>query len=200
VESYSHIAEEQLEQYALGHLPDGDVERIEEHLLICTSCQDQLDGVADFQIGTKGALQSEPALLRPALSTDWSGWLRRHPAFSMAVGFATLILAIGLFSRSRLQFAPVATLQLTALRGEMPVAAAAREFDLTLTDGPRSGGPFRVEVVGSLGQTMWNGLAESGASGIEVKVLQRLGPGDYFVRLYSDSGKVLHEYGFHVHA
>jgi hypothetical protein len=199
VESYSHVTEEQLEQYALGGQPALDIQHIEEHLLICTTCQAQLDIIADFQIGIKKALQSEPALLRPAAPAKWFGWLRR-PVVSMGLALAALVLVIGLFSNNRVQFEPVATLQLTALRGEMPTAVAAREFDLMLADGPREGGPFRVEVVGAAGQMMWTGLAESGASGVRVKVLQRLGPGDYFVRLYADSGKVLHEYGFHVRA
>ena len=46
---------------------------------------------------------------------------------------------------------PAASLQLTAMRGEMPITIPAREFDLTLADGPREGGPFRVEVVNAMG-------------------------------------------------
>jgi hypothetical protein len=67
-----------------------------------------------------------------------------------------------------------------------------------LADGPREGGPFRVEVVGATGLAMWNGLAESTPAGVQVKVLQQLGQGDYFLRLFAGSGKVIHEYGFRV--
>jgi hypothetical protein len=33
---------------------------------------------------------------------------------------------------------------------------------------------------------------------VHVKVMQRLAPGDYFVRLYTASGRMLREYGFRV--
>ena len=193
----SHVPEDRLEQYALGRLPKSDIPGVEEHLFICEHCRDQLDKVEDFAIGFRNVVKSDPGLARPAAAIDWFGWLRR-PAYSMPVALVALILAIGVFSRNRVQFAPAVALQMSAVRGEMPVAIPAREFDLTLADGPREGGPFRVEVVGAAGQTMWNGLAESGPSGVQVKVMQRLAPGDYFVRIYADSGKVMREYGFHV--
>jgi hypothetical protein len=47
---------------------------------------------------------------------------------------------------------------------------------------------------------MWTGLAESGPSGVLVKVTKRLTNGDYFVRLYTASGQLLREYGFRVRA
>jgi hypothetical protein len=197
VEPVYHVTEEQLEQYSLGKLPVSEIPRLEEHLLICVACQDQLDALSEFGAGMKNVLQSDPGQLRQDSPANWFRWLRR-PAFSMALGLAALVLVIGIFSRNKVQFAPAAALQLTALRGNMPSAVPAREFDLTLADGPHEGGPFRVEVVGAAGQMMWNGLAESTPSGVQVKVLQRLEPGDYFVRLYADSGKVMHEYGFRV--
>jgi len=55
-----------------------------------------------------------------------------------------------------------------------------------------------VEVVNVMGTAAWSGLAESGSAGVQVRVTQRLGPGDYFVRLYSASGRMLREYGFRI--
>ena len=159
--------------------------------------RDQLDALADFGTGMKNVLETTRGRFSRESAGKRFNWFRR-PAFSMALGLAALILVIAVFSRNKVQFAPAAALQLTALRGNMPSAVPAREFDLTLADGPHEGGPFRVEVVGAAGQMMWNGLAESTPSGVQVKVLQRLDQGDYFVRLYADSGKVMHEYGFQV--
>lgn len=199
-----HGTDDQLEQYALGRLPDSDLPWVEEHLMICPACQERLNGIGDFAIGMREALalpdpEPETAALQrkgPARA-DWFGWLRR-PAFAMAVAFAALVIVAGIFSSSRTTYAPSASLQLTAMRGEMPLAAPAREFDLTLTDGPREGGPFRVNVVNAMGTSMWSGLAVSGPSGVKVAVQQPLAPGDYFVRLYSPSGAILHEYGFRI--
>jgi hypothetical protein len=80
----------------------------------------------------------------------------------------------------------------------MPFSVPAREYDLTLADGPRDGGPFRVEVVYVTGIAAWSGFAESSPAGVQVKVMHRLGPGDYFVRLYDASGRMLREYGFRI--
>jgi hypothetical protein len=172
-------------------LHDSDLASLENHLMICEACRERLDEIADFAIGMRDASGR-----KPASRADWFGWLHR-PAISMAVVFVALIVVIGIFSKPT-TFAPSASLQLTAMRGEMPFAVPAREFDLTLADGPRSGGPFRVEVVNAMGASIWRGLAESSPGGVQVKVSQRLTPGDYFVRLYSVSGQVLREYGFRI--
>jgi anti-sigma factor RsiW len=200
VEHKFHGTDDQLEQYALGRLPESDLPLLEEHLMVCPDCQERLDGIENFALGMREALGTEYALKPVAApKTDWFGWMRR-PAFSMALAFAALIIAVGIFSTGRMKFAPSASLQLTAMRGEMPVTVPAREFELTLSDGPRAGGPFRVEVVNAVGSSMWSGLEAGSPAGVQVKVQQRLGPGDYFVRLYDASGKMLREYGFRVHA
>jgi hypothetical protein len=116
----------------------------------------------------------------------------------MALGLAALIVMLAIFSTRETKFAPVASLQLTAMRGEMPFTVPAREFDLTLSDGPREGGPFRIEVVNAMGTSMWQGLAERRPEGVRVMLRQRLSQGDYFVRLYAPDGGVLREYGFRI--
>lgn len=183
-----HETDDQLEQYALDRLPDADLPRLEEHLMTCAACRERLDEIGDFALGMHAAATPK---------TEWLGWLRR-PAFSMALAFAALILVVGILSNGRVKFAPAVSLQLTAMRGEMPFTVPAREFDLTLSDGPREGGPFRVEVVNAMGVSMWTGLAESSPAGVRVMVMQRMTPGDYFVRLYTASGKMLREYGFRI--
>jgi len=204
VEQKFHGSDDQLEQYSLGRLSSSDVEVLEEHLMICTVCQERLDGVADFALGMREVLETDPVPVADAppkrpLKTSWFDWVRR-PAFSMALGFAALILVIGIFSTGRTKFAPSASLQLTAMRGEMPFTVPARQFELTLSDAPREGGPFHIEVVNEMGLSMWRGLAPSGPDGVHVNVQQKLDPGGYFVRIYSADGKVLREYGFRVHA
>lgn len=37
-----HWAENELEQYAMGTLPETRLEQLEEHLLVCGECQDRL--------------------------------------------------------------------------------------------------------------------------------------------------------------
>jgi hypothetical protein len=193
-----HGTEEQLEQYALGRLAGADLISLEEHLLLCDACQVRLDETGAFAIGMREALNSQPALAPSATPKDWFAWLRR-PVFAMAIaGAAALIAIIAVVSTGRTNVAPTAMLQLTAVRGEMPATGRAREYDLTLTDAPRAGGPFRVEVVNGNGESVWKGSAAADSAGAEVKIDETLKQGDYFVRLYDASGQRLHEYGFRI--
>jgi hypothetical protein len=196
VESF-HGTDDQLELYSRGRLPESDLPVLEEHLMICSTCQEKLDEIGDFALGMQEALAT--AVAPQTRSFGWGlASLFRRPAFSMAVAFVALLVAIGVFSNGRTQFAPSASLQLTAMRGEMPSTIPAREFNLTLLDGPREGGPFRIEVLNAAGASVWSGLAESSPAGVRFELTQRLGQGDYFVRLYSVSGKTLREYGFRI--
>jgi hypothetical protein len=166
-------------------------------LMICTGCREKLDEIGDFALGMQeaGTKAATPQTRR----AEWGlASFFRRPGFAMALAFVALIVVMGLLANGRPKFAPSASLQLTATRGEMPVAVAARQFDVTLSDGPREGGPFRVEVLTATGASAWSGLAESGPTGVEFTLTQRLTQGDYFVRLFSVSGKMLREYGFRI--
>lgn len=189
-----HHSEERLELYALGRLPEEEAVQIEEHLFLCDSCRESLDTAADFAVGVRDHLRQNPVPPKRSVF-DWLNL--SAPRFALAGAFAVAILALGIFwLRPSARIAPLATLQLTAMRGEMQTTGTAREFDLTLADASAPGGRFRVEVVNGSGTRMWEGASATDAGQVEVKIRQRLSPGDYFVRLYSASGELLHEYGF----
>ncbi len=216
-----HGTETQLEQYALARLPDPDLSVLEEHLLICTACQERLNEIEDFAIGMQEALgrndilgkqrtpgkkdvtRVEPARTATASGgTNWFAWLRA-PAFSLAVAALAVVGVVAVFSGgrgrlARVRLAPVAALQLTADRGEMPVVAPARELDLTLSRASREAGPFRAEIVDATGHAIWQGAANSNPAAVQIKVNRKLEPGVYFVRLYSGAAPTPHEYGFRV--
>jgi hypothetical protein len=196
-----HGTDDQFEGYLLGRMSDLEIPVFEEHLILCSVCRERLDSTEHFVLGIREALETVPAN-SASRGSDWFAWLRR-PAFLTSFAVAALAavaaLVIGVPS-GRTKFAPVATLQLTTLRGDIPVSAPARELDLTLSDAPRQGGPFRVEVVDATGQSLWKGVSGTGPAGVQVKALQRFGPGQYFVRLYAASGQLLHEYGFRIRA
>ncbi len=193
----AHRTDEQLELYAMGRLSESEHARIEEHLIVCAACREKLEGIGDFALGMRAAGEQLADPQSSEAGSRLTAFLRR-PAVSMALAFALFLLVLGIFSMGRTKLAPVASLRLTAVRGAMPVTVAARAYDLLLTDAPRDGGPFRVEVVNPTGGRMWSGLAAAGPSGVEVNVPQSLTQGDYFVRVFSADGKPLREYGFRV--
>jgi predicted anti-sigma-YlaC factor YlaD len=194
-----HGSDEQIESYVLGRMSDLDIPVLEEHLLVCSGCRERLDSMEQFVVGMRELHRAEPAFANPVTPrSDWFAWLRR-PAFSMVLAVVALAAIIGVFAGGRTKFAPVATLELTAIRGDVPVAGPARELDLKLSDAPQNGGPFRVEVVDATGHAVWQGVGETSAAGVQVRA-QHLGTGQYFVRLYAASGQLLHEYGFKIRA
>ena len=43
-----HISDAALENYSLDHLAEPELEVVEEHILICPTCQDRLTEIDDF--------------------------------------------------------------------------------------------------------------------------------------------------------
>jgi hypothetical protein len=189
-----HETDEQLELYALRRLSDERIEAVEEHLLVCAVCQERLNDVEAFATAMRDAIGSEPVLVprRP-----WFQWLRT-PAVAWGGAFAILIVAIGFYMSQNPRgsaIAPVASFQLTAMRGEMPSMAPALETEITLTDVPADNN-LRAELVDASGGAVWNGDLAPAAG--RIKISKRLAQGTYFVRLYDGGGKLLHEYGFRI--
>ena len=165
---------------------------MEEHLLVCVTCQERLDEVESYALAMREGIAAEPA---PEPRTDWFAWLRQ-PRAAWAGGFAIAVLVAGIFlSLDRSHVAPLASLQLTAMRGETHSVSPAQETDITLTDAPTENtAALRVDVVDAAGGTVGSSPPGGGA----VKITKQLAEGSYFVRLYDGSGKLLHEYGFRV--
>lgn len=56
-----HFAADVWEKYALGMLPEKDCESLEEHLLICSKCQDLLAEADEYIHVMRAALTAMPA-------------------------------------------------------------------------------------------------------------------------------------------
>lgn len=184
----THGTPEEFDLYAMGRLSAGRSGELEEHLLVCEGCRLQLDEAASYCLTMRQELLKPEA---PGFRLDWS-WLRM-PAVAMAAMAMLLLVFAGWFLyRPRTPLIPLATIQLSALRGEMPVAAEARETDVTLLDAGTQLGS--AEVVDANGGSVWKGpLAEGG----KLRLSRALARGTYFVRLY-DGPRLIREYGFQV--
>ena len=205
-----HETDDELELYALGRLTEPRVAEVEEHLLICALCQDRLDEVEMFAVAMREAIAGEPL---PEARAGWSERLGftgsgltefrlrltnfSQPALASAAGFAAITLVAGLLHHSGQHVAPLASIELMAMRGDIPAVAPALETDITLADAPAETA-LRAEIVDSRGGMVWSG--ECGSDGHQIRVNQVLVPGTYFVRLTDEGGKLLHEYGFRVRA
>lgn len=162
---------------------------VEEHLLLCAWCQDRLDKLEPDARLIRATVSVEPV---PERRGSWLAEFRPR-LLSAAAGLAVALLGAILFLHPKPPAAPVASLQLSAVRGGIPAIGIARETDLSLSDAP-SQASLRAEVVDEAGQLVWSGPSPYGS----LKIVKQLGQGNFFVRLYDGSGALLHEYGFRV--
>jgi len=58
--SEDHPTEEVLERYLTEALPEGDAERVEEHLLVCHSCIDSAEQALAFMESLRSAFEYLP--------------------------------------------------------------------------------------------------------------------------------------------
>ena len=194
-----HQTDERLELYALGRLPEPLVAEVEEHLLVCAACQERVDDLEAYALAMRQAIVTVPAKSLRRLtwfqrSFFQRSWLR-IPVLAWSGGLALIVFAVALYVQSAPHLAPLASLQLTAMRGTVPVVGLAREIDITLADAP-PGAALRVEIVDATGNTVWGGTPEPQTH--KIALTRQLAPGNYFVRLFDDGSKLLHEYGFQV--
>jgi len=169
---------------------------IEEHLLLCTQCQETLARVDTFIATMKSAAATVEA---PLPETFWSRWLGTPRRIAIAFGTAALVVGVAVAaalypSRTSLNPAPVALVALQSFRGDIvQTAPAGRPLELRVpaSDLPARVG-FRLEVVTSSGAMVWNG--DPG----DRRLLKGLTAGAYFVRLYDANGELQREYSLRV--
>jgi anti-sigma factor RsiW len=61
-----HINEDLLEQYLFGTLPDAEIEKLEEHLLVCHSCIDAAEQLVAFVESLRSTLENAAPRTRVA--------------------------------------------------------------------------------------------------------------------------------------
>jgi hypothetical protein len=194
-ERNSHAAEELLEQYSAGSLPDREVARLEEHLLICDACQERLAFIDTWV----RSLRRANAHLELAPPTFWErlAAVSRVPRWVPALGAALVLVAtvgVSLKWNNRSTLAPVAV-AIEATRGE---AAAQVPAGRPLLIQPELAGlpqfpEYRLEIVNTVGKRMEQTTLAAVGQRPAVTV-PGIGSGDYFVRLYSPAGELLREY------
>src|SRR4051812_12420618 len=90
MEKSLHEPDDQLELYALDRLKDTEVERVEEHLLVCGQCRKRLEEASLFARTMQYALRNPAPLAMPRRLGWFEGWHLRF-ALGGAVAFAILL-------------------------------------------------------------------------------------------------------------
>ena len=195
-----HATEEEFELYLRGDMSQVEVTELEEHVLVCPDCLRHLEEARQFAGAMREALRSD-AKVELAEERSAGSVLASVFRFRFALAAVAVLLIAGIvggiaYTRGSGHLAPMATLELRAVRGEMVEVAPARGLYLRFMDAPA--GAFRVEVVDAVGRPEWDGRVTSGEAGVGIRLDKELPEGPHFVRLYSAQGTMLHEYGFRV--
>jgi hypothetical protein len=194
----SHPSEDFLEEYAFRRLNEEQIAPLEEHLLLCSECQEALTEIDEYVILMKTAtanFRASPVRASPFKQTLEHFKQLFLPAFGWrvfawtAAGVMACLLAVAYVSL-RTAVAPVAV-ALTSFRGgeslgNGPHAPAKSPLQLQIdpADSPLTGS-YRVEVVTIEGRPVWTGEPRVRNGKLEAAISPGLARGLYWVRLYA---------------
>lgn len=186
-----HFSDEVFEDYAFNRLSEEPKADFEEHLLICEECQSNLAKTDEYIRLMKAAAAGYIAGSSGVSPTP----LRARPRdlrWNAAAAAILLLTCLSALLSWRTPPGDPHTIVLEAYRGEGASAPAgqplALQFDLK---DVRAAAGYRVEIVDVTGRRVWFG-------GTPASVTKGLIPGTYWVRLLTDSGELLREFGLKV--
>lgn len=189
-ESNRHPDGEQLEGYSMGTVSEGEASRIEEHLLTCEECRQQLDEADAFVFSMRGAGMQA----RAEQGQKRQSWV--FPRFAPILAAALAVPIVVLTWRSvEKRAAPPVAVTLAATRGAAGTQAPAGRPLLLKADleGLPSLPAYHLEMVDHVGRPVWQStldatIVRNGATASPAP------PGIYFVRVSTPAGVLLREY------
>jgi len=203
-----HASDDALEQYLFGGLDEQEVASMEEHLLVCSTCQARLEETESFVTAMRSAarkLRAEPPSVWEELRSRFSRLMAMPtPVWATAAVAALIVCALALAPSmlTRPTAAPVFAVALEAARGiegqvesRVPANTPLR-FSVNLSELPLHDS-YRVEVVDAQGKPEVE-LTVAAANGrLTADTGRALGAGRHWVRLYgsNDPQTLLREFG-----
>jgi hypothetical protein len=192
-----HPSDDTLEEYAFGRLDPAAVDTIDEHLLFCEDCRKRLVAAEEFILlmksGAQGLASRSP---------------RRMPGFAAGIWVAAAAIGAVMLAAlvvPRVRPAPegsAAQVELLAFRGgeEMARAAAGRKLRLVidLADLSAPSKNYLVKIVDAVGRDEWSGPGSAPGAKLAIAVDKPLRRGVHWVRVLSESGELLREFGLRV--
>lgn len=198
-----HASDECLEQYAMGSLEEPLLGELEEHLLLCSQCQDHLQEIDAYHAAMRNAaarLEREDEArkkfwtrMSASLTVQRLGWL-------MALGVVMVMgLSLRLWISHRASAPPLALFLETSRGAEVRHAPARRPLELNLDTTALPAYPlYLVETVDAVGKVQAQFQAAATGGKVRAPLPKGLATGTYFIRLYSPTRELLREYGLAV--
>jgi hypothetical protein len=199
---HSHPTETVWEEYSFGRLSNQEVAALEEHLLICETCQTSLEELTEYirlmKAGTANLATTPPE----RLARSWRQFRRSAAQPLNRVVWITGLAVVGVAAwlpHVPIRPAAPSVVNLASFRGvdaAIARAPARKPLNLYINAGDVPAVPeYRMVVVTASGEQVWAGTAKAGGGMLSIQLPQGLKPGPYWVRLYSRESKILGEYG-----
>ena len=199
-----HPEDDQLEQYALGRLTGTEAATVEEHILLCSACQERLQAEDEYLSVMRAALEDLKTESVHPFPGHASGFLRSLPkrAILSSLAFAAvLVLAVSAsyWNKSR----PPYTLRLESQRGGPASVTATAPAGLPLRlivdlTGLNQRPARSIEISDAVGRSVWESALRIVNGAASVDVPDPLPAGQYWVRIYDSGngsrGQLLREY------
>jgi hypothetical protein len=197
----SHLDETDLEQYSMGKLPATRLVPFEEHFLVCESCQDRLLEMEAYV----NAVRSVSPKLRQSNRARWrERFFRPRPTWVAAFAMGVVVMGLGrvwlVAPRAPAGFAAVFLQSSRGIEGLAVATAPAGKplsFNIDLSELPALPS-YRIEIVNSLGQPVWQDTASGHEGKITPKLTKGLTAGRYYLRLFTPNGKLQREFGLRI--
>jgi hypothetical protein len=190
------LSEKELEDFLFCRLSGVTREVIEEHLLVCHACLDRVEKEEHYIASMKDGLrQRENRELNAAVGGNQPASRKfRTPVWGAAA--VVLALVAGLLWRYAAP-GPSAEVRLSVTRSTAETGVGPAGGRLTLT-ADVSGLPeqpvYRIQLVRANGTEAASGLLNPAAAQVRWSPAIKLPPGQYWVRLSTETGELLREY------
>jgi hypothetical protein len=183
-----HLDDDLIERYSLERLDETELAGVEEHLLICSQCQDRVESEDQYVRAARAALSREESSMR-ASPGAWSFISSRGTIVACAGALALLVVfLLPVASRP-----PVfETVRLSAVRGTATEGTARANTPLRLRLDATSLAPaaLTVEIADGAGKSIWKQPGTLKGNELFVEMADPLPAGNYWVRLYSGNDQV----------
>jgi hypothetical protein len=191
VEEFNNMAhpdDEMLDQYATSRLGEERLAEVEEHLLICSTCQARLSELDDFLASFRLAAPQVAARDARLWQKVWSF----RPVYWAApvTAAAALLFGVGLWE-TRKPLAEPAVVMMQSFRGpaDVPRIVAGKPalltFDLTVPSQPAN---YQIEMVDADGNPVLKTVVQAEGRRFVVPV-KKLSRGSYWIRVYRNEGE-----------
>jgi hypothetical protein len=189
-----------LEEYALRRLSEERSAPIEEHLLLCSACQEALAEIDDYVLVMKAeTARLEKSSFRARLEgiRRIAGLTRSWRGIAWAAAAAACLMLV--LYRPQRPLSPAGPVELISIReignnDKVRLAPAGKTLDLQIdVDDVAPAASYRLDVSEASGKQVWTGQAKLLDGKLRAVVSQGLPKGLYWVRIF-DSSELLAEF------